>query len=93
MSLRAATLTSLFSSLVNNDIDVYPEYDGSLLYEHLHRAMDGPLHDSLMPVEPVKASKCGAAAMRQRCEDRKRRRSGGSWSFDTGISLPSALRK
>jgi len=43
----------LFSALVNKDIDVYPEYDGSLLYEYLHRPLEGALHDNLQSIDPT----------------------------------------
>jgi glycine betaine/choline ABC-type transport system substrate-binding protein len=46
------TANSLFSSLVNQDIDIYPEYDGSLLYEYLHRPLEGRLQDRLQGIGP-----------------------------------------
>lgn len=37
----------MFTALVNKDIDIYPEYDGSILYEYLRK----PMPDGSAPVE------------------------------------------
>jgi len=43
----------LYSALVNKDIDVYPEYDGSLLYEYLHKPLGGRFQKDLQSIDPA----------------------------------------
>lgn len=40
---RMGHASRVFSSLVNRNIDIYPEYDGSLLYEYLRNPLPGSL--------------------------------------------------